>query len=153
MAYEHTQTSWPMRIAFGLGALALILMTVFPELSAGESRAGLWVGAIVAALLGLLWTRMTIRIENGQVRWYFGFGWPRFKLPLVEIANVDVTHTTFWQGWGIRRTRIGWLYNIAGFDAVRITRRDGREFLLGTDEPRRLKAAIERSVAASGTRV
>jgi hypothetical protein len=50
----------------------------------------------------------------------------------------------------VHRTRRGWLYNIAGKDAVLIRKLDGKTFLLGTDEPRKLKAVLER--AAGQTR-
>jgi hypothetical protein len=71
-------------------------------------------------------------------------------VPLADITRVAPTRTTFLEGWGIHRTRRGWLYNLAGRDAVHIVRADGREFMLGTDEPRRLVAALERAVATAG---
>ena len=50
-------------------------------------------------------------------------------------------------GWGLRRTRRGWLYNVSGFDAVLLRLTNGRSVMVGTDEPRRLKTAIERAQA------
>src|SRR5512134_3939516 len=134
MAYEHTQHGWPVRIAFGLTALVFLVMVAVRPFDLPMPRAVLLVGATVAAALGLLWSRMTIRVDGGRLRWSFGPGWPRFSLPLAEIRSVETTRTTFWQGWGIHRTRRGWLYNIAGYDAVLVTRLDGRRVLLGTDE-------------------
>jgi hypothetical protein len=146
MAYEHTQHGWPIRIAFGLTALVFLVMMGMRPFDLSMSRAVLLVGAAAAAALGLLWSRMTICIDSDRLRWSFGPGWPRFSLALAEIQSVDATRTTFWQGWGIHRTRRGWLYNIAGWDAVLVTRADGKQFLLGTDEPRRLKSALERAL-------
>ena len=51
----------------------------------------------------------------------------------------------------MHRTRRGWLYNVAGYDAVLIRRSDGTSLLLGSDEPRRLKSAIERAAGADLT--
>lgn len=150
MSYQHTQHGWPVRIAFGLAALVFLVMPVVQPLDQPLPRAVMLGGAAVAVALGLLWSRMTIRIEGDRLRWSFGPGWPRFSLSLAEVASVEVTRTTFWQGWGIHRVRGGWLYNVAGFDAVRITRRDSKHVLLGTDEPRRLKSAIERAQAQRG---
>ena len=70
---------------------------------------------------------MTVRIDDDRLHWSFGPGWPRFSLPLAEVRSVEVTRTTFWEGWGIHRTRRGWLYNIAGWDAVIVTRTDGKQ--------------------------
>lgn len=150
MSYEHTQHGWPVRIAFGLAALVFLVMPVVQPLDQPMPRAVMVGGAAVAVALGLLWSRMTLRIDGERLHWSFGPGWPRFSLQLAEVQSVEVTRTTFWQGWGIHRARGGWLYNIAGWDAVRITRRDGRLVLLGTDEPRRLKAAIEHAQGRRG---
>mgnify|MGYP001154521259 CR=1 FL=1 len=150
MSYERTQHGWPVRIAFGLSVLAFLVASVAQPLEQPAPRAMLIAGAIVAAIFGLVWSRMTVRIDGDRLRWSFGAGWPRFSLPRAEVQSVEVTRTTFWQGWGIRRVRGGWLYNVAGFDAVRITRRDGKHVLLGTDEPRRLASAIERAQGRQG---
>lgn len=147
MVYEHTQTGWPMRLGFGAIAIAFVAMTAVPDLAASTPRAVLWIGAVVAAAVAVAWSRLTIRIDRERLRWAYGFGWPRFSLALADIVGVEITRTTFWQGWGVHRTRNGWLYNIGGYDAVRITRHDGRHTLLGTDEPRRLEAALKRASA------
>lgn len=150
MSYQHTQHGWPVRIAFGLAALVFLVMPVVQPLDRPLPRAVTLGGAVLAVALGLLWSRMTIRVDGDRLHWSFGPGWPRFSLPLAEVQSVEVTRTTFWQGWGIHRVRGGWLYNIAGLDAVRITRRDGKHVLLGTDEPRRLASAIERAQGRQG---
>jgi hypothetical protein len=48
----------------------------------------------------------------------------------------------------VHRTRRGWLYNVSGLDAVLVRRKDGKCFLVGSDEPRKLKAALERAMTA-----
>jgi hypothetical protein len=149
MAYSHTQSGWPMRIAFFAAALGLLVAAAFEPLTDAVTRAVLLGGAALAVLLGLAWSRLTVRLDRDRLVWYFGPGWPRFKLPLHEIATAEVTRTKFWQGWGVHRTRHGWLYNIAGYDAVRITRRDGKQLMIGSDEPRKLKAALERAAGRS----
>ena len=103
------------------------------------------VGAAVALAVGWLCSSLTIRIDNDALLFYFGLGWPRKTVPLEDIDAVEATRTTFWEGWGVHRTRRGWLYNVSGYDAVLLRRRDGSSLLIGSDEPRRLKAAIERA--------
>ena len=150
MSYEHTQTGGPVRVAFGLAALGFLVMAAVDPFGLPTPRAALVVGTVVAGALALVWSRLTVRVDGDRLHWAFGPGWPRFSLALADIERVEATRTTFWQGWGIHRTRHGWLYNIAGRDAVRITRRNGRQLMLGTDEPRRLKAALERAIARQG---
>jgi hypothetical protein len=58
------------------------------------------------------------------------------------VASVEPAVTTWVNGWGIHLTRRGWLYNVAGRQAMLIGMRDGQRFMLGTDEPDALARAI-----------
>jgi hypothetical protein len=146
--YAHAQSGTPIKVAFGLLAVGLLVMTLAePFAERPMTRAALVGGALLSLAIGLAWGRLTIRVDNERLHWHFGPGWPRYQVPLALIRRVDVTRTTFSQGWGIHRTKDGWLYNVAGYDALRIERSDGTRFLLGTDEPHRLKAALERSIS------
>ncbi len=146
MAYRHTQRGWMIGIACGLGAVTFLVMAATQPFPNQVERTMFVLGAALMAGIGLLWSRMTIEVRGDRLRWSFGLGWPRFSLRLAEIRSIDVTRTTFWQGWGIHLTGQGWLYNVSGSDAVLIVRNDGKKLLLGTDEPRRLKAAVERAL-------
>ncbi|MCK6427469.1 MAG: hypothetical protein L6Q72_00055 [Burkholderiaceae bacterium] len=138
--YEHRQTAVFMRVTFALVSAVLLALYAAPP---AEQRV-LLIVAPLFLLLFLTFDGLTIRIAGGELRWAFGvFGFPRGRLALADIAEATATRTTFWEGWGIRYTRRGWLYNVSGFDAVLIRRTGGKTFLLGTDEPRKLVAAIE----------
>lgn len=144
--YEHKQAGWPMRFAFVAASVMLIVLALMPELSDDPAPPlALLAAAAVSAVVGWTWGALTVRIEDNQLQVRFGLGWPRKTLPLKEIAAVEVTRTTFLEGWGLRRTRRGWLYNVSGFDAVLLRLTNGRSMMVGTDEPRRLKTAIERA--------
>jgi len=147
--YEHTQTGWPMRIGLAAGAILLVGVTLLGDLR--QSPAGqvaLLLGALLAVAIGWLWSSLTVRIAEGALRLHFGIGLPRKTVPLADLESVEVTRTRFWEGWGVHRTRRGWLYNVSGFDAVLLRRRDGKVLLVGTDEPLKLKTALQRALAA-----
>lgn len=140
--YEHRQSAVLMRASFAVGAL--VLLAVYATAPAGGG--GVLVGLPLFVLLFIVFDGLTVRIAGGELRWAFGhLGWPRWRLRVADIAAVEPTRTTFWEGWGIRYTRRGWLYNVSGFEAVLIRKTDGKTFLLGTDEPGELAAAIERA--------
>jgi hypothetical protein len=144
--YEHTQAAWPMRLAFAAGALIMLTLALAPLPQIG--RAPTWVllaGAALSIAVGWCFSSLTVRVSHEALKLYFGFGWPSKTVPLGDIASASVTRTTFWEGWGVHRTRRGWLYNVSGFDAVIVQRRDGTALLVGSDEASRLKAAIERA--------
>jgi hypothetical protein len=148
--YSHTQRGWALILAAALGALfAFVLVFVLPP-AAAEPLPG-WLPALIIGAPGLTllaFGSLTVTIAEGQLTWRFGLGWPRKSLPLAEITLAEPTRTRFIEGWGIHLTRRGWLYNVSGFDAVLLTRRDGKSVLIGTDEPRALVAALERARAA-----
>ena len=147
--YEHRQGGGFTRLTF------IIAIVLLPVLYAMDPNAGL--ALLIATPFLLLvfaaFDGLTIRIAGDELAWRFGhLGYPRGHVKLAEIAASSVTRTTFWDGWGIRLTRRGWLYSVSGYDAVLIKRTNGKTFLLGTDEPRKLKAAIDAALAAAEVR-
>jgi len=143
--YEHRQGGGFTRLTFVIGLLVL------PVLYALDPKAGpaLLIAAPLLLLAFAAFDGLTIRIDGQALSWRFGhLGFPRGRVALTDIASAAVTRTTFREGWGIRRTRRGWLYNVSGYDAVLVTRRAGKTFLLGSDEARKLKSALDSALAA-----
>jgi hypothetical protein len=107
-----------------------------------------WVTLLIAAIvlvtiLGLFY-KLTITIKNGTLCASFGIGIIRKRVQFAEIVGCETIRIRWWHGWGIHLTPYGWLYNVAGWDAVVITLRNDRKFALGTDDPHGLAAAIQR---------
>ena len=126
-------------------------MTALEDLRQSQTALlALSLGAMLAVAIGWLWSSLTVRIADGALRVQFGLGLPRKTVPLADLESVEVTRTRFLDGWGVRRTRRGWLYNVSGFDAVLLRRKDGKALLVGTDEPRKLKAALDRALTTAG---
>lgn len=140
--YEHTQRSRRMATLFGVAAVGAFAAAIAPRNMPAGARLTLM--AAVAALGGsaVVFSRLTIRVGEGKLTWHFGGGLVRRTLPLAAIAAAEPTRTGVLDGWGIHFTMRGWLFNVAGRDAVLITRTDGKTFMLGTDEPEALAAAI-----------
>jgi hypothetical protein len=147
-AYEHTQAGWPIRGSFIALALGLPLLLLVPGIGGHDvPQTVVLLGSAFAALLGWTWGSLTVRIADGRLQVHFGPGWPSKTWPLEDIVGVELTRTSFADGWGVHRTRRGWLYNVSGYDAVALELRDGRTVLVGTDEPRRLRSALQRALA------
>lgn len=134
----------------GLAAIAVaagvFFLVAYPPPSEAELLiAGLGMALTFVVLVAclLIFRTLTIEVGRGRLAWWYGPGWPRRSLPLSEITGARRSRTTFWDGWGIRWTRRGWLWNINGYEAVEFERRAGRMFRLGTDDPAGLLAAVE----------
>jgi len=118
-------------------------MAVYEHTQSGSAMIVLLAFIVVALIAtGIIFSRLTITIEDGFLRASFGPGLTVKNVPLSEIASCQPIRIRWWYGWGIHLTRYGWLYKVAGWDAVAIMLRDGRKFALGTDDPQGLAAAI-----------
>jgi hypothetical protein len=143
MRYEHTQRGSVLLATFLVVAIFLLTLgTLAPRV-----REVLFTAIGILAICGFLFSSMTIQITDRALRWQFGPGLIRKEVPLREIERAEVTGTTLLQGWGIHYTSRGWLYNVSGFGAVAVRLKSGKQFLLGTDEPKRLCDAISHSLS------
>ena len=138
--YRHTQ-------------IAKTLLTIFGVICIAEILIGLAVGpaALVAvpilAVGGWLFSSLTVQITHEELSWWFGPGLIRKRVPLNDIVAAKPVRTSWMDGLGIHWSQFGWLYNVSGRDAVAITRRTGKRFALGTDEPERLASALQNIIA------
>jgi hypothetical protein len=138
MRYEHTQRGTVLLMTFLVVAIFLLTVgTLAPRV-----REVLFTVIGILAICGFLFSSLTIQVTDRALRWQFGPGVIRKEVPLREIERAEVTKTTLLQGWGIHYTSRGWLYNVSGFQAVAVQLKSGKQFLLGTDEPKRLCDAI-----------
>ena len=119
-----------------VSALALLL--------GGFAFRPILIAAPIPLLGAWLFHSLTIEIVEGELRWRFGPGLIRKRVPLDMITSAEPVRTNVIEGWGIHLSRFGWLYNVSGFDAVAIRMKNGQHFALGTDEPETLAAHLAR---------
>lgn len=139
--YKHTQIGYVTTVGLVLGAV----ITFFSYRAEFGGDVG-WMGATLTTAFcvgAVLFSSMTIAVDADSLRFYFGPGFWEKEIPLEEIRRVKPVRTSVLSGWGIRYTSNGWLYNVSGFQAVEIQRRNGGTIRVGTDEPEKLKEAVE----------
>jgi len=147
MRYEHTQIGY--LIIFVL--FAATVFVAITGIAAPSGRGVLVTDGIIELILligAIVFSRLTIKIDEESVQACFGIGLICKKVPLSEIVRCESIRIRWWYGWGIHLTPYGWLYNVSGLDAVAITLRDGRKFALGTDDPNGFTSAVRRSINA-----
>jgi hypothetical protein len=136
--YRHTQRSRGAAVTFA--ALAVLLAGL------AWTDPVLWplMLAVGVLLAWMCWIgrRMTIEVAEGELRAWFGSGWPRYSWPLERIAAVRTVHNPFWYGAGIRFTPRGMLYNVASGPGIEFRLKSGATFRLGSDDAEALAAAI-----------
>ena len=143
LLYRHTQTSPPV-----IWILACCWWIPVALLSAGNDF------GIVPYLLGIFMTvtviyvsflRLTVMVTRAELVLAYTFGWPRRRIERGRTISAVPYRIPWWYGWGIRRTPRGWMWNVWGRDAVLVTLTGGGEFLIGTDDPEGLVAALSLS--------
>ena len=134
-----------MRIIFG--GIAVIIGCTAIGLAVGGfppqvvlGLGGTTAGMIVATFL---FHSLNVRVDAEFVRVRFGIGLVRKKFRLADIEQASSSQSRWFNGWGIKKIRGGWLFNVSGFKTVELKMKNGRRYLIGTDEPKKLAAAIE----------
>ncbi len=142
--YSHKQLGVTILAALGLGAALCLLLAIIVE--APHTPVTLLVVAAILAVCALLFSSLTIELSDSSLSWWFGPGFLRKQVATAEITSAVVTKTRLIHGWGVHLARNGWLYNVSGFGAVQVILKSGKIFLLGSDEPEQLCAALKRAI-------
>ncbi|ALU41866.1 hypothetical protein AT705_02360 [Pseudoalteromonas rubra] len=132
--------STPILAVMGTSALVLAYSAVVkPEDNASFAF-------VVVGIIAILFSSLTIKIGEGQIRWFFGPGFWRKSLDYTQIDSAKIIKTKWYNGLGIRQLSTGWLYNVSGLDAVELKLKDGTTVSLGTNEPEKLLEAIKKAL-------
>jgi len=140
--YRHTQSGWASLLVLGAGATVALFIAV-----ATGHPAAIAVFVVLACAYAVF-SSLTVEVKGGEVLCAFGVGLVRRRIRLSEVEAVEVVHTPWYYGWGIRLTPHGWLWNVSGTRGIELRYRDGRRFRIGSDEPERLAEAVRRFVSA-----
>lgn len=126
-------------------SLGLLAMTMFPSEDIQDVRLIVYATVGVSAILLLLFYQLETVVDESGITLTFGIGLIKKQILLSDIERTEVVKNKFWYGWGIRLTPHGWLWNVAGYDAVEITYKNGnRKFRIGTKDANLLKEEIDK---------
>jgi hypothetical protein len=142
MEYEHTQYGYTGLLTAAL--VGVMLLGSFQSAFEESVWVGLLMSLFFASLVALtFWFgKLVVEVNNGNATAAFGLGKPRRSIPLIDVVDVRVVRNNWFQGWGVRKVSNGWMYNVWGLSAVQIELESGDVFLIGTDEPEKLRTAI-----------
>lgn len=139
--YRHTQTGW-----LTIGLFLLVLIPVGVAYVATKIWLLLLLAGFFLLILSLFFSLSTT-VENDQLRLSFGIGLISRTITLGEIRAARAVRNKWYYGWGIRYLGPdGWMWNIAGLDAVELEFKSGKKFRVGTDDVAGLLAAINARV-------
>ena len=146
--YENTQPGTFIRVMTGswvffFGVLAVVMLVLGQK----EAAIGLGVVTVMAAvILGIVYAlfhSLTVRVSRSDIALSFGVGLIRKQFPIGDISSASIVQNRWYNGFGIRKIRGGWLYNVSGFDAIEIQLKNERKYRIGTDQPKELLVVVE----------
>ncbi|HEC87654.1 MAG TPA: hypothetical protein ENI49_07335 [Thermoplasmatales archaeon] len=118
-----------------------IVFTIFTVSVVPYNFIALIIVSIVLTILGIcliLFSTMTVTCDREYLRIRTGFITIRKSFSVKDIVSCKVIKIPWYYSWGIRIVPSGWLYRISGSYAIEINMRDGKRYLIGTDEPEKL---------------
>lgn len=137
--YKHKQLGiTALSVTAIIGALIIItndFLVLIPALV-------LALVVVLLTLVCLLFSSMTIEVNEHEIVWYFGLGMFKKSLLLEEISQCRPVKNPLWMGFGIHAFGTGWIYNISGLLGVEILLKGGALLRLGSDQPNYLSNAI-----------
>ncbi|NNC74853.1 MAG: hypothetical protein HKN93_05000 [Acidimicrobiia bacterium] len=139
--YEKTQIAPPV-IPVIVGLMLVLVAGV--GIISGEWPA-LVVAVVMAVILvpiAIVFSRLTVTVDDSVAKAAFGFGWPRTSVTLGDVGSARIVRNKWWYGFGIRWYPGGILWNVWGLDAVEFEMREGRNVRLGTDDADQLIASL-----------
>lgn len=140
MVYKHTQIGIVILAVLIVIAALIVVISLF-----ADKVTPIWVPIAIVGFLviiGILFGSLTVEVKAGKIRCWFGPGLIHREFNLAEVTEVKIVKNRWFYGWGIRRLPEAWMFNVSGLDAVQMGFSSGKKFRIGTDEPRKLEAAI-----------
>ncbi len=138
--YKHTQFGgWTSVIFYGTGALVALMF--FAMVDQGEKVVANVMLGLYLLLLALFYN-FTVDISDGKLKFWFGIGVIKKSYSLTEIKSAEEVVNPSYYLWGVKSIPDGWLYAITPGSAVEIVFKDSTMIRLGTDQPKKLKQAI-----------
>lgn len=138
LIYRHEQKGYLMT-----GSVVVAIVAVLGVMLSTEITAVGVAVLVVLAISAYLFHSLTIEIDEKGLAFYFSSGIVKKRIALEDIDAVNVVSNPWYYGWGIRFTPHGWLFNVSGLQAVEIRTRHNKRLRIGTDEPEKVKEALD----------
>jgi len=121
MDYKEEQIGWWLNSFFVLIILLIFFLNLFDDESQSLTLMFTIIVYSVFIIILLLFYKLKITLSDKFLRLSFGIGLIRKKILLSEVAGVNIVRTKWYNGWGIKMIKNGWLYNIQGLSAIELS--------------------------------
>lgn len=137
---------WLILLVVYLSPLIANIGNVLEHGVAASFSVGIWNHIVTIGLVIILFLilRLKTTVDANGIHMHY-FPLLKKEISWEEIAQAELVHYSFREilGWGIRfSSRYGTVYNVRGKTGLAITLTNGKKFMIGTQKPEALQAAI-----------
>lgn len=143
MSYLNNQIGYPFFIIYFVILTSVFTINKFGlQEFKGENDFMILIGILSVVLL--MTYKLRVSVEDKQLTISYGVGLFKKRFDLLDIKNVSMIKNKWYCGWGVRISSEGTIYNISGFEGVKIDFRSGVSIIVGTNEPLELYQALKK---------
>ena len=130
-------------------SVVLFLLGLVYGYSKEENPDGWGVACGLIAMILIVGLFLRLRLETRIDQYSIQFRYPPFinqwrkiDREIIQSAHIGKYSPWTYGGWGIRYSWNGWAYNVRGNTGIIIKKKNGRQLLIGTQQPLKAKEAI-----------
>lgn len=145
--YQSFRNSWIMML---LLAVAVGTLIAFYYLMSGEEvNMSTYLIVIICSLIGPLLIAifsLTTQLTKREITIRF-YPLSSKTIQWGEVSQAEIIDYGFVGGWGIRLgTKYGTVYNIKGSKGMHLIMKNGRQYIIGTQKPEKMKQWLEQNI-------
>ncbi|RKY85416.1 hypothetical protein DRQ09_07330 [candidate division KSB1 bacterium] len=140
--YSSVQIGWLSIIILGVAIVSIIIIM----LTLPYDPVAFIIMFVVLAILVIcliIFSFMSVICDRAYLKIRIGYIISK-SFPIKDVESCKVVRIPWYYGWGIRIVPGGWLYRVSGFYAIEINMKNGKRYLIGTNEPQNLAEFINK---------
>jgi len=138
IAYRNSQMGYLIIAALVAGIILTLATTSLETIGLTH-----YMIVLVLIMVLVMFYKLNVVVDRGVIVCSFGQGLFSKTIRARDLADCQVITVPWYYGWGIRLTPKGWMYNIAGTQAVELSFKTGKKFIIGSNEAESLCEAIQ----------
>lgn len=143
MRYLNNQIGYPFIIICFVVLLSVFIVNkIFLQDFKGENDFIILI--VILSIILLMTFKLRVSIEDKKLTLSYGIGLFKKRFDLSDVNNVSIVRNKWYCGWGVRISSEGTIYNISGFEGVKIDFRSGVSIVVGTNKPLELYQALKK---------
>lgn len=133
-----TAAAGPLLTGILVGATVVMVCLAIVFLARGDAYGWLFAGlAVLFVALIATMTVFRVRVDARGVEARSPLGWPRFGVPMADVASAEVAHIdglSEFGGWGVRAAPGAFGIILRNGEALSVVRESGRRFVVTVDD-------------------